>query len=922
MRRWSIHTKLLSAFFLVLLPVLCLLLARFFFELRQTREGLLQAQEMTARSVAVQVAEAFDGAIELGSIVARDPLVRTLDAPGLDRHLRQLVERSPFYEAIAVYDAQGHNRGWGDPREPAEPRLDIHESTYFQQVMTTRASLLSEVSVLQRPQRLGLLACVPIPGPSGRPIGVVTVVMDSELLASRYMNARLQQRQEVFLADARGRMAFHTGSARMTPWQSEAFVRFGPLQQALAGVSTRVGPFLNPFWGQEQHLGAFAPLPRYPWAVGVSVPVQVALAPLHAQLRLWLTSYVGLTLLSACLALLLARLQARPVQQLQQAVQALGRGELGRRVHIRSGDELEALGTAFNEMAEQISWRAVQVRSLHAEAERQALQLAAIITSVPDAIFLATPEGWLVGANPAGRQLFGLGDSEELKLSVADCHRCFDVLDLEGRPLEEHELPLMRALRGETFIDTEVRLRSRDGGVRVLSINGAPVRDAQGHILLGQIVARDITRRRQQQEEQERVLERERAVSRMAQALVSEMELARLAEVIIEQSFRVLGSDASGLWLAEPEARRLTLLSCRGMGPKEREQARHVSFDSPTLLARTVLTGRTQCLADLPEEELPEGSRVWVERGVHGMVSIPLYAHGRLVGVMGHYTRVARRFTPRELEFHGLVVKLFAVALEKARLFQEMTEALRLREEFMSAAAHELKTPVTTVQTWAELLLAYPPLTPRQHKGLTAMLKNARRMGRLVEHLFDAVKLAPGPLKLERTSFDLSALLHEQVARLARTTEHPIELDVPSSLWLHADRDLVAQVVDHLLENALRYSPPDGAVELRGQVEADAVVLSVHDQGPGIPQERQPHVFEPLYEPLPPGAHGYTGLVGLGLNLSRQIVEAHGGRIWLESAPETGTTFSVRLPRDGAPSETHLGTHSSAASAREPEITA
>ena len=257
-----------------------------------------------------------------------------------------------------------------------------------------------------------------------------------------------------------------------------------------------------------------------------------------------------------------------------------------------------------------------------------------------------------------------------------------------------------------------------------------------------------------------------------------------------------------------------------------------------------------------------------------------------------------------------MVGRLFAVAIEKAHLFQEVRVALRLREEFMSAAAHELKTPVTSIQTWAELLLNLEVLTPRQQKGLTIIARNSRRISRLVEHLFAAVRMAPGPSKLERQRFDLHALVKEQAEKFARTTENPIHIEAVEELFIHAERQLLGEVVSHLLENAVRYSPPGGPVELRARRVGGEAVVSVHDPGPEIPPERQPHVFEPFYEPLPPGAPGYTGVVHLGLHLSRQIIEAHGGRIWMESHLDEGSTFCFSLPLSLAPAEEDSPTYS------------
>ena len=157
--------------------------------------------------------------------------------------------------------------------------------------------------------------------------------------------------------------------------------------------------------------------------------------------------------------------------------------------------------------------------------------------------------------------------------------------------------------------------------------------------------------------------------------------------------------------------------------------------------------------------------------------------------------------------------QLFAMAIEKARLFGEVREALRLREEFMSAAAHELRTPVTTIQTWAEILSRTESNSPRQQKGLSAIARNTRRLARLVEHLFAAVWMAPGQPKMERDRFDLGEVVEEKVKSISRTTEHPIQFEVEDAPIVDGDRQRMGDVVAHLLENAIRYSPPGGPLK-------------------------------------------------------------------------------------------------------------
>ena len=906
MRRLQFHAKLLLAFIAVLLPVLGLMMADFVSAQKRTQQTVLDAQSMTARAIAMQAAESFDAAIDFGWAIANDPIVQSMDPTVLDAHVQALARHSPLYDSIGVYDATGLSRGWGNLHQPAEPRLRIADRPYFQAVMATNAPVISDVVELRRPLRTGMLASVPVRGPDGRPIGVVNVVMRTDLLEQRYSEARLQPGQSIFLADPKGRLAFHTEVPSLTYGQSDAYLSFEPLSAALAGHSLQLDHFTSPL-SKDERLGAFVPTPRYPWAVGVTTPRDVALAPLYSWLQTKLLVFAGLLLLSTAMAATLARHYARPVRQLQALAQALGRGDMGQRVHIHTGDELEKLGEAFNEMAAQVQQRQAEVNALRTEAEHQARQLSAIIASVPDAILLAHPDGRLIGANPTGLRMLGFKDRSELGLPLHEYLRRYDLRHLDGRPLTLEEMPLQRALVGETFTDVELRMRCPSGGELLVSINGAPVRDCSGHIILGEIVVHDITEHRREEEERARLLDREQALSRIGQALVSEVELERIAQVVIEQSLNALEADAIGLWLAKPEQQELTLLASHHLEPRIQESLHRIPFDAPLLTARAARVETIQYVEDVQSGKLLPALTQTLARkeGFRSVVAVPLHSRERLVGVMTYFTHAPRHISSRDLELHTTVSQLFAVAIEKARLFQEVRETLRLREEFMSAAAHELRTPVTTIQTWAELMLKLEGGTPRQQKGLNAITRNTRRLARLVEHLFSAVRMAPGLPSLERKPLDLQALVEERVKSLSGTTENAIQVEATGALVVDADHQQLGEAVAHLLENAIRYSPPDGPIEVKLWGTGTEAVVSVRDHGPGIPPERQPHVFEPLYEPLPPGDPGYVGVVGMGLHLSWQILEAHGGRIWLDSKPGEGTTFCFSLRLTEASSLRH-----------------
>jgi PAS domain S-box-containing protein len=896
MPRLHFHAKLLLAFGAVLLPVLVLLSADFFQGKQSTQDTLLASQSTAAKAVAVQITESFESAIEFAQAVANDPLVQQMDPLQLDEHVQRLVQRSSLYDAIGVYDATGLNRGWGDPDSPAEPRLRIGDRPYFQKVMATGAPVISEVIELRRPQRTGILICVPIPGPGNRPVGVVNVIMQTDMLEQRYLGARFQSGQEILLIDPAGRLAFHTGHPNLTYEQGGAFLPFAPLQLALDGTPVKLERFTHPLT-QQSSLGAFVPTSRHGWVVGVTAPRDVALAPLYVWLRAKLGAFLGILLLSTLLAAMLARRYAHPVRLLQKVARAVGRGEVGQQVSIRTGDELQELAEAFNEMSARVAQRQAEVDALREEAERHASQRDAIIASVPDAIFLISPDGRLCDANPAGCRLLGFKDCSSLGRPLEEYleNHCFRHLD--GRPVELAEMPLQRALAGETFTDVELRLCTSTGAERLVSINGSPVRNSSGQIILGEIVVHDITERMQVEEERARLLERELALSRVSQALVMEVELERVAHVAIEQSLQALGADAAGLWLAKPDHQQLSLIGSYGLAQKIREDLEHISLESPLLTAQAARQESMQVVGDMLSEEAPALTKKFArEEDFRSLVAIPLHSRGHLVGVLTCFTHEPRHLPTREREFHTMVGQLFAMAIEKARLFLEVREALRLREEFMSAAAHELRTPVTTIQTWADILGRTEVNSVRQQKGLTAIARNTRRLAQLVEHLFAAVWMAPGLPKMERDRFDLSEVVEEKVKSLSRTTENPIHVESSETALVDGDRQRMGDVVAHLLENAIRYSPPGASIDVRMHCTDHDAVVSVSDHGPVIPPDRQPHVFEPLYEPLPPGATGYTGVVGLGLHLSWQIIEAHGGRIWL-NASDAGNTFCFSIPR-------------------------
>jgi signal transduction histidine kinase len=416
-RRWRIglRTKFLGAFALVLAPVALLLWLDFRAGLRREEAGVLRDQMLTAQAVGWQIDEAFDALIGFGWAVANDPGIRTRGPRRLDQELGVLAARVRQVALVAVYDRDGVLLGWGGTGPPARngPRASIAARPEFRQVMALDAPQISDVLPAERLGAPGLVATVPIRNGEHGPLGVVVVGALTDELARRYEHARLLPGQAILLTDRSGRMAFHTALARLS-WEASARLRDAePVRSALAGISSTHRHFPSALG--DDRLAAFVPTPRYRWAVGVTVPRARALAHLRGQFHLRLFALSAILVISLTMAVLFARLLVSPVRRLEIAAAAVGRGELGRRVHLDRGDELGRLGAAFDRMAGQLAGLyEEQGRTLRLHEDF--MQAAAHELKTPVSTIRASLH--LLGLDPQDRHALRIIDRQARRMSL------------------------------------------------------------------------------------------------------------------------------------------------------------------------------------------------------------------------------------------------------------------------------------------------------------------------------------------------------------------------------------------------------------------------------------------------------------------------------------------------------------------------
>jgi PAS domain S-box-containing protein len=269
---------------------------------------------------------------------------------------------------------------------------------------------------------------------------------------------------------------------------------------------------------------------------------------------------------------------------------------------------------------------------------------------------------------------------------------------------------------------------------------------------------------------------------------------------------------------------------------------------------------------------------------------------GRLIG----FGKVTRDLTERKLAEEAQVQ---LQAEQAARAAAEATA--REREEFLSVAAHELRTPITSLKGFTELSLRQldrqgPLDLPRLRNALQVAHRQADKVAHLIDQLLEISRLRRGKLVLDRAPADLVELVQETVnAAQVHTRQHTLTVQAPPDLIASVDAVRLEQVLTNLLDNAIKFSPHGGAIEVEvARPEEQTARISVRDHGLGIPVEERPHIFEQFHQGH---ALDHRSGLGLGLYISHQIVARHGGQLLAEFPEDGGTRFVLLLPLAAEP---------------------
>jgi signal transduction histidine kinase len=330
-----------------------------------------------------------------------------------------------------------------------------------------------------------------------------------------------------------------------------------------------------------------------------------------------------------------------------------------------------------------------------------------------------------------------------------------------------------------------------------------------------------------------------------------------------------------------------------------------VDLSAPTGLPRVLRAGKSEFYPEITEEMIHAAARdqealeLIRSIGFSSVMIVPLLIDQRAIGAITFVAAESgRHFGPADLSMAEELASRAALAIQNARLYSSSLHAVALRDDFISVASHELKTPVTSLKVYAQVLQKQADKRGDEQSARSLQRMNAQidKLTALIGDLLDVSRLESDRLALSYSLFDPNQLVEDVVDTIQQTADrHRIEVDGRSALQVYGDGERIGQVLTNLVTNAIKYSPDADRVIVRVNDTDDAVMVEVQDFGIGIDIEHQARIFDRFYRVSSHDEKTFPGL-GIGLYISNQIIRRHGGAIDVTSARGSGSTFSLALP--------------------------
>lgn len=458
-----------------------------------------------------------------------------------------------------------------------------------------------------------------------------------------------------------------------------------------------------------------------------------------------------------------------------------------------------------------------------------------------------------------------------------------------------------KSLAGKFVENQEFRLRHKKGNWIIAEGSAQAILDKKGNPYLIVAKARDITQRK---EIESNIVFLSEASKVLASSLDYEKTLQTVAKLATEHIAEWSVIDLLGankkiemvyLWHADPKKRQL------GMEYRKKYPR---SVDLPFGVGKTIRTGK-------PQIDMFEGTKKFEKAGktkeytrinrqmhITAQLCVPLIIHKEVIGALTFSSSESgKTFTKNNILYAQELANRAAIAIENARLYRQAQQVIASKDDFIAMVSHELKTPVTSLSIYAQVLQKkFIKKDQDAYEQITKMNNQLQQVTNLITELLDLSRLQRKKLTYNKNYFPIQPFLQETVATMQQTTTaHRILLQGRTKRQVFADKERVGQVLINLISNAIKYSRGTKDIIVHVKVVKDDLRIGIQDFGIGISQEHQKKIFERFYQVTDSIEKTFPGL-GIGLYLSSEIIKEHQGKIWVESQRGKGSTFFFTLP--------------------------
>ena len=523
--------------------------------------------------------------------------------------------------------------------------------------------------------------------------------------------------------------------------------------------------------------------------------------------------------------------------------------------------------------------------------KKQAI-LAAIIDSSEDAIISKTLEGIITSWNDAAQRLFGYAESEVIGKHIS-------LLIPDDRRQEEQMIidSIRNGLRVQHF---ETLRRTKKGTLIPISLTVSPIRAADGSIIGASKIARDITDQVRTAEETRKHAQTLELLLSVSRTISEQLDLQSILQKVTDITTRLTGAEFGAFFYntinSKGESYLLYTLSgapleaFQRFGTPRNTAVFHTTFSGEGILRSGDITRDPRYGNNPPHFGMPAG-----HLPVVSYLAVPITSpSGVTIGGLFFGHSRPDMFTADHEKLVGAIAPQAAVAIDNAKLYEEITTLNTRKDEFIGVAGHELRTPITTIKGYLQLMEEYAESTVAKD-FLAKALRQVNKLNRLVSDLLDVSKIQAGKLQYNMIACRLHPLIREAVDTVRQIyPSHIIDCVLPAEDFvITADGAKIEQVLINFLTNAIKYSPDNNKIVLTLKRQADNVLVSVEDFGIGIPAEYLEHIFSRYFRINPASA---IGGLGIGLYISKEIITRHGGTIWAESTEGQGSVFYFSLP--------------------------